>query len=334
MASISTMAACIFLFGLFLALVMNFNYIVHSAEEGIAVLVYFDEGITQDQIDEIGREIDARPEVADIKYISADEAWEDYSKVYLGEDNDELAEGFMQDNPLANSSRYDVYLEDVEGQEELVNFIEGLDGVRRVEQSEAAADVLSTFNRLIGYVSVAIVLILLIVALFLIRNTITMGISVRQEEIGIMKLIGATDFFVRSPFVIEGILLGAIGAAIPICILYFLYNRIITSVPACIGRIPVSGSCGTGTGDRYWFYRKYFLCEKTPESISRSFKSKERKNRLAKLAGHTDAVGLASISVSGKRRWRKRHGTGQIQKRLSSGNGVYSGHWRRRSEDL
>lgn len=230
LASISTMAACIFLFGLFLALVMNFNYIVHSAEEGIAVLVYFDEGITQDQIDEIGREIDARPEVADIKYISADEAWEDYSKVYLGEDNDELAEGFMQDNPLANSSRYDVYLEDVEGQEELVNFIEGLDGVRRVEQSEAAADVLSTFNRLIGYVSVAIVLILLIVALFLIRNTITMGISVRQEEIGIMKLIGATDFFVRSPFVIEGILLGAIGAAIPICILYFLYNRIITYV--------------------------------------------------------------------------------------------------------
>ena len=224
LASISTMAACIFLFGLFLALVMNFNYIVHSAEEGIAVLVYFDEDITQDQIDEIGREIHDRPEVADMDYISADEAWADYSKVYLGEDNDDLAEGFMQDNPLANSSRFDVYLKDVEGQDDLVKYIKSLDGVRRVEQSEAAADVLSTFNRLIGYVSVAIVLILLIVALFLIRNTITMGISVRQEEIGIMKLIGATDFFVRSPFVIEGILLGAIGAAIPICILYFLFT--------------------------------------------------------------------------------------------------------------
>ena len=250
LASISTMAACIFLFGLFLALVMNFNHIVHSAEEGIAILVYFDEGITQDQIDEIGRELEDRPEVAEIDYISADEAWEAYSKVYLGEDNAELAEGFMQDNPLANSSRYDVYLDNVEGQEELVSFAESLDGVRKVEQSEAAADVLSTFNRLIGYVSIAIVVILLAVAFFLIRNTITMGISVRQEEIGIMKLIGATnlfvrapfliegiikligatDFFVRSPFVIEGILLGAIGAAIPICILYFLYERIITYV--------------------------------------------------------------------------------------------------------
>ena len=230
LASISTMAACIFLFGLFLALVMNFNFIVHSAEEGIAVLVYFDEGITQDQIDQIGREIDKRPEVADMDYISADEAWAEYSKVYLGEDNDELAQGFMQDNPLANSSRFDVYLDNVEGQEDLVNFIQGLDGVRRVEQSEAAADVLSTFNRLIGYVSAAIVLVLLAVAFFLIRNTITMGISVRQEEIGIMKLIGATDFFVRAPFVIEGILLGAIGAVIPMGILYFLYDRIITYV--------------------------------------------------------------------------------------------------------
>ena len=230
LASISTMAACIFLFGLFLALVMNFNFIVHSAEEGIAVLVYFDEGITQDQIDQIGREIDKRPEVADMDYISADEAWAEYSKAYLGEDNDVLAQGFMQDNPLANSSRFDVYLDNVEGQEDLVNFIQGLDGVRRVEQSEAAADVLSTFNRLIGYVSAAIVLVLLAVAFFLIRNTITMGISVRQEEIGIMKLIGATDFFVRAPFVIEGILLGAIGAVIPMGILYFLYDRIITYV--------------------------------------------------------------------------------------------------------
>ena len=230
LASISTMAACNFLFGLFLALVMNFNFIVHSAEEEIAVLVYGDEGITQEKIDQSGREIDKRPEVADMDFIAADEAWAEYSKVYLGEDNDELAQGFMQDNPLANSSRFDVYLDNVEGQEDLVNVIQGLDGVRRVEQSEAAADVLSTFNRLIGYVSAAIVLVLLAVAFFLIRNTITMGISVRQEEIGIMKLIGATDFFVRAPFVIEGILLGAIGAVIPMGILYFLYDRIITYV--------------------------------------------------------------------------------------------------------
>ena len=78
--------------------------------------------------------------------------------------------------------------------------------------------------------SLAIVFILLAVAFFLISNTITMGISVRQEEIGIMKLNGATDLFVRAPFVIEGILLGIVGAAIPMGILYVLYNKVIEFV--------------------------------------------------------------------------------------------------------
>lgn len=89
---------------------------------------------------------------------------------------------------------------------------------------------LSTFNKLVGYVSIVIILILLAVAFFLINNTITMGISIRQEEIGIMKLIGATDFFVRVPFIIEGILLGTIGAALPMGILYMIYEKAVEYV--------------------------------------------------------------------------------------------------------
>lgn len=227
LASIATMSACIFLFGLFLALLMNFRYIVHTAEEGVAVVVYFDNGIKQEQIDQIGADIEKRPEVSDMKYVSADEAWEEFKDIYLEGDED-MADGFKnQDNPLANSACYQVFLSSVEGQNELVSYIEGLEGVRKVEQSQSAAKTLSTFNKLIGYVSAAIILILLAVAFFLISNTITMGISVRQEEIGIMKLIGATDFFVRAPFVIEGILLGAIGAAIPMGILYVMYEKVI-----------------------------------------------------------------------------------------------------------
>ncbi len=231
LASIATMAACIFLFGVFLSLVMNFNNIVHAAEEGIAVVVYFDTGTKQEQIDQIGNDIEKQPGVADINYVSADEAWESFKDVYL-EGEDESMEGAFKsnDNPLANSARYEVYLDDVEQQDTLVKYIEGLDGVRKVEKSEVAANTLSSFNRLMAYVSLAIVVILLAVAFFLIYNTITMGISVRQEEIGIMKLIGATDFFVRSPFVIEGILLGVIGAAIPLGILYGVYERVINYI--------------------------------------------------------------------------------------------------------
>lgn len=228
LASIATMSACIFLFGLFLALVMNFRYMVHTAEEGVAVVVYFQEGIKQEQIDEIGKAIEKRSEVAEVRYVSADAAWEEFRDQYL-EGDANLAEGF-RDNPLANSASYQVYLKSVEQQEELASYIESLDGVREVSQSKSAADTLSTFNKLVGYVSLAIVLILLVVAFFLISNTITMGISVRQEEIGIMKLIGATDFFVRAPFVIEGVLLGAVGAAIPLGVLYVLYNQAIEYV--------------------------------------------------------------------------------------------------------
>ena len=102
-----------------------------------------------------------------------------------------------------------------------------MDGIREVKQSAVVANTLTDFNKLIGYVSAGIIIILLGVAVFLISNTITVGISVRREEIGIMKLIGATDYFVRAPFVVEGIVIGLIGAAIPLGILYVLYGRII-----------------------------------------------------------------------------------------------------------
>ena len=82
-------------------------------------------------------------------------------------------------------------------------------------------------NALVAYVSAAIILILLLVSIFLISNTVTIGIAVRKEEINIMKYIGATDFFVRSPYVIECILIGFIGACIPLVVIYFLYNEVI-----------------------------------------------------------------------------------------------------------
>ena len=112
-------------------------------------------------------------------------------------------------------------------QQKVVTYLQSVDGIREVKQSAVVSNTLTDFNKLIGYVSAGIIIILLGVAVFLISNTITVGISVRREEIGIMKLIGATDYFVRAPFVVEGIVIGLIGAAIPLGILYVLYGRII-----------------------------------------------------------------------------------------------------------
>lgn len=228
-ASMATMAACIFMFGIFFCLVQNVNHIVKIAESGMAVTVFFEEGMSEEEIFGIGEKIENRKEVSRLVYVSAEEAWENYKEIYFSE-NPELAEGFADDNPLANHANYEIYLSDVELQDELVTYLKSIDGVRKVNQSENIANILSDFNVLVGYASVAIIGLLLAVSIFLISNTITIGINSRREEIGIMKLIGATNAFVRTPFLIEGIAIGLVGAIIPMLVLFFGYTKLVTYV--------------------------------------------------------------------------------------------------------
>lgn len=225
-ASIVTMAACIFLFGIFFSIVTNVNHVVKNVEENVSITVLFDEGTDDATMKKVGELIAVRPEVSETNFVSAEETWEEYKKTYF-EDAEEAAEGFKDDNPLANSAHYEVYVNEIEKQSELVEYIEGLDNVRKINQSEAAVRTLTGINRLIAYVSIAIIAILLIVSVFLISNTVSTGISIRKDEIGIMKLIGATNFFVRAPFLLEGIILGLIGAAIPLGILYLGYRQVV-----------------------------------------------------------------------------------------------------------
>ena len=228
LACIITMSACIFLVGVFYSIVNNVNNIAHKVEEEVPITVFFDEGTSEDDMKQVGETIQARPEVAKIEFESGDEAWEKYKEQYF--QGSDAADGFKDDNPLANSSNYHVYLNDITKQTELVSYIQGLDHVREVNQSEQAAKTLGSINKLVSYVSMAIIALLLIISIFHISNTVSMGIAVRKEEIGIMKLIGATDTFVRFPFVLEGIILGVIGAAIPLIGLFFLYNTTVQYV--------------------------------------------------------------------------------------------------------
>lgn len=227
-ASIATMAACIFMFGIFYSLIINVQYIVEKAEESVAIVVFVDEDVTDKQLKNIEKKLSAREEVLEVKYVSADEAWEEFQKEYFGEDSD-AASGF-EENPLENSDNFEVYMKDVEKQAELVEYAEGLKGVRKVNKSEQVADALTNVNMLIAYVSGAVILVLLVVAIFLISNTVAMGITIRKEEIAIMKYIGAKDSFVRAPFIFEGVLIGIFGAAVPLFVLYFAYEKAINYI--------------------------------------------------------------------------------------------------------
>ena len=228
-ASIATMAACVFLFGVFFSIITNFNYIVEKAEEGVAIVVLFDEEASDAQVQAIGTNLASHEGVLEIKYVSAEEAWEEFQKDYF-KDNPEAAAGFEDDNPLANSDNYEVYLNSIELQDEVVEYAESLEGVRKVNKSDTVAKTLENFNVLLAYGSAVIIVLLLIVAVFLISNTVSMGITIRREEIAIMKYIGAKDSFVRAPFVIEGVLIGLIGAVIPLVGLYFLYEKTVTTI--------------------------------------------------------------------------------------------------------
>jgi len=221
LASIATISSCLFLFGLFYAILSNFQHIVRTAEEGVSVTVFFDDGLSDDRIQEIGSQIQKRVEVREVKFNSAEEVWNEFKEDYLGEYSD----GFTE-NPLEDCANYEIYLSDVSMQSALVTWLESLDGVRQVNRSEITANALGGVNVLIGYVSIGIIFILLAVSIFLISNTVMIGISVRKEEISIMKYIGATDFFVRSPFVIEGILIGLLGSVVPLVAIYFLYTNV------------------------------------------------------------------------------------------------------------
>lgn len=220
LASVATIATCLFLFGLFYAVLANFQNIIKTAEEGVSVTVFFNEGTPDERIDEIGQQIANRVEVADVIFLSDDEVWESFGPEYFGED---YAEGFPE-NPLAGEDNYEVFLEDVAMQDALVTWLQSIPEVRKVNYSEMTASTLSGVNQLIAYVSLGIIVILLAVSVFLISNTVTIGISVRKEEINIMKYIGATDFFVRAPFVLEGMIIGLFGAAIPLFIIYAIYQ--------------------------------------------------------------------------------------------------------------
>lgn len=274
LASMATMAACIFMFGIFYILVFNVNAMVQDAEESVAITVFFDEGLSEDEIKEIGKEVGKRTEVRDMVFVSAEEAWESFKEVYF-EGNEEYAEGFSE-NPLANSANYAIYLKDISKQSTLVKYLESLEGVREVKQSQSVAETLTEFNKILSIVSGGIIMILLCVAVFLINNTITVGIAVRREEIAIMKLIGATDYLVRSPFIVEGIVIGLIGASAPLILLYVLYDKVVIYVaqkfafvgsllefvsPNILfqGLVPIGLALGVGIGflGSIWTIRKH-----------------------------------------------------------------------------
>ena len=224
LASIATISACIFLFCLFFALIANVQNVAKTAETTVGITVFFDEDMPEDQILAAGDVIQGWEEVREAQYISAAQAWENFKTDYF-EGMEELAEGFADDNPLSGSASYEIFLNDIEEQDKIVERLEGMEGVRKVRYSSTAVAGLTSAGKMVGAMSAVIICVLLAVAVFLISNTISVAAAFRRRENEIMRLIGATNYMIRAPFVVEGVLLGALGAAVPLAGMYVLYQR-------------------------------------------------------------------------------------------------------------
>lgn len=208
-----------------------------NLETSVGVTVFFKDGVTEERILEIRDTVELRDEVASVTYVSEDEAWNQFKEQYYFPDGDEgILTNLDEDNPLTGMANLEISLSDASQQSDLVTYLESFEEVDHVNSLDSVAASFADISRLVSYVALAIILILILVAIFLISNTVRIGIAVRREEIAIMKYIGATDIFVRGPFLVEGIVIGLVGSLIPVAIIRFLYVEVVQFVT---GQFPV-----------------------------------------------------------------------------------------------
>ena len=219
-AAIGVLVTCLLLVGASVLFTLNINSLVGYAESQNEVLVYLDDGITSHGAAEIGEKIKALANVSSVEFISRDDGLEDWMES-LGDDGT-LLEWLQEDNPLQDS--YRVVLRDLSDMDGTLEEIEGISGVESVSASQETASAVTALKRSVSFAGTAVIVILIAVSLLIIANTIRLSVFSRRREISIMKYVGATDSFIRLPFLSEGVLIGFISAIIAFLLLWGGYE--------------------------------------------------------------------------------------------------------------
>lgn len=222
-ASIITVSLTLFMFGIFLIAMLNANKLVKNVESKLEVQVFLKEKISESDKNNIEKTVKNINGVVQVSYETKEQALEKY-KEQLGEKNEGLLKGFDKENPLPES--YIVKVKSPELVEVVVSNIEKKSGVEEVVANRELVDRIAAFTKGIKWVGAAALIILIPISLLLIGNTIKLAVYSRRREIGIMKFVGATDGFIRWPFIIEGIVIGLIGSLISGLLLHYSYNLI------------------------------------------------------------------------------------------------------------
>ena len=223
-AAIGITVACLLIMGTFTLVAVNANELLLTLEQENEILAYVDDSYTESQARALQSELEEVPNVASVTYISNDQAMEDFKDQYPEE------ELFQDLDPEILEDRYAIRLVDLERQRETVERIEVLPGISDVSHYEEIAGGFVTMRNVATVVCVALIAILFVVSVFIISNTIKLTTFDRRDEIAIMRMVGATNGFIRWPFVYEGFLLGLLGAVIAFFLQWALYTAVARGV--------------------------------------------------------------------------------------------------------
>ncbi len=234
MAAMSVITACLLLMGSFTLVVTNVEHLLSDIEKKNEVVAYVDETLTEDAARAIENKILEIPTIASVKYTSKSEALENFRNEF-GEES-ALLDGLDDRNPLRD--RYNVTLHDIHDTASAAKSLEAIEGIAKVSARSDISDKIIQVRDVVTAICVVLILILVLVSIFIISNTVNLTMFNRREEIAIMKMIGATNSFVRIPFVIEGLLLGITGAALALLLQWGVYEYVVASAFANISFMP------------------------------------------------------------------------------------------------
>jgi cell division transport system permease protein len=226
LASVSVLTICLLLLGASLLISYNINSIISQIENQNQIMVILKDDVNTGGITDIGNQIKALPNVSSCVFISKLQALNEQKKT-MGKYSD-LLSGFEKDNPLPNS--YRVGLKDMSNFTQTVTAISKIKGISETKQHADIAIKLNNIENVINMIGLWLFAILALVSLFIISNTIKVAMFVRKREVNIMKFVGATDWFIRLPFLFEGVIIGIISSTLACVALWFVYSVLLAGV--------------------------------------------------------------------------------------------------------
>lgn len=221
-ASIAVVAMTLLILGCFIVLNFNVTNLAEDIKEQVQIVVYVDEKASEQTREDLQKKLVAHPELDEVRFVSKEEAMERLKK-QMG-DRAYLLEGYTEEdvNPLRDS--YELHMKVPENISQIAKEIGGYPGVGYVDYGEGIVEPLFQFTGIIRWIGMAFMIGLALTAIFLIAHTIRLTVYIRRREIQIMKYVGATNWFIRWPFIFEGLILGLVGAVIPVLVVQYGYQ--------------------------------------------------------------------------------------------------------------